>query len=485
MNSSNVDPRNSIHRSPVWPVLLLVAVVLVCFALSPALHAVTPAPDGAYPGGNTAEGQNALQSLTSGTNNTALGFQALYHNTTGSNNAATGFRALYSDITGVNNTATGSQALSSNTTGNQNTANGYVALSSNTSGGSNTATGSGALRSNTSANHNTATGYIALYRNTTGGYNTATGDRALYSNTTGAQNTANGYQALNNNTTGIGNAANGYQSLYSNTTGNYNTANGYQALQVNLAGGNNTAIGFGALGTILGSNNTGIGAATLLFTSMGSGNIAVGYFSGNGLDAGDNNIYIGSASGGSSESNTIHIGENHTVTYIAGIYGATASGGAAVYVNSAGQLGTSTSSRRFKDQIKPMEKASEALFGLNPVTFRYKNEIDPGGIPQFGLVAEEVEKVNPDLVVRDPDGKPYTVRYEAVNAMLLNEFLKEHRTVQELKSTVAKQEAIIAQQQKGMESVIARLKEQDSKIQKVNDQLQLSKAAPQVVLNNQ
>jgi Chaperone of endosialidase len=241
----------------------------------------------------------------------------------------------------------------------------------------------------------------------------------------------------------------------------------------------------------LGSNNTGIGAATLLFTSMGSGNIAVGYFSGNGLDAGDNNIYIGSASGGNSESNSIHIGENHTATYIAGIYGATASGGTAVYVNSAGQLGTATSSRRFKDQIKPMEKASEALFGLNPVTFRYKKGIDPKGIPQFGLVAEEVEKVNPDLVVRDAGGKVYTVRYEAVNAMLLNEFLKEHRKVEEqeatitqVKSTAAKQEAAIAEQQQEIKALTASVKQQAAQIQKVSDQLEVSKATPKIVVSN-
>jgi uncharacterized coiled-coil protein SlyX len=154
-------------------------------------------------------------------------------------------------------------------------------------------------------------------------------------------------------------------------------------------------------------------------------------------------------------------------------------------VNASGQLGTVGSAARFKQNIKPMDKASEAILALKPVTFRYKREFDPDGIPQFGLVAEDVEKVNPDLVARDAQGKPYTLRYEAVNAMLLNEFLKEHRTVQELKSTVAKQEAtaatqeaIIARQQKQIEALTAGL-------QKVSARLEVSKPAPQTVLNNQ
>ncbi len=193
--------------------------------------------------------------------------------------------------------------------------------------------------------------------------------------------------------------------------------------------------------------------------------------------------------------------------YIGNIFGVTSDGATAVYVNSLGKLGTVVSSRRFKDEIKPMDKASEAILALQPVTFRYKQEIDPQGIPQFGLVAEDVEKVNPDLVVRDAEGKVNAVRYEAVNAMLLNEFLKEHRAVQELKSTVAKQEATIAkqqndfqiaisqqqkdfrataaQQQGQIKAVTATLKEQAAQIQKVSEQLEASKPAPQMVLNNQ
>jgi hypothetical protein len=168
-------------------------------------------------------------------------------------------------------------------------------------------------------------------------------------------------------------------------------------------------------------------------------------------------------------------------TFIAGISGKTASGGVAVYVNANGKLGTTVSSARFKEQIKPMDKASEAIHALKPVTFRYKEELDPEGIPQFGLVAEEVEKVNPDLVARDDKGEIYTVRYEAVNAMLLNEFLKEHRTVQEQKATIAqlKQdfESKLAEQQKQIDSLTTGL-------QKVSAELEVSRPAPQVAAEN-
>jgi hypothetical protein len=410
--------RNSISRALLRRGFVLVAVAVACIGLWPAPKAfgVTPAPDGGYPGGNTAEGQNALQSLTSGTNNTALGFQALYHDTTGSNNAATGFRALYINTAGVNNTATGSQALLNNTTGNQNTANGYVALSSNTSGGSNTANGYQALNSNT-VDANTATGFGALYRSTTGPDNTATGYLALNGNDTGFENTANGAFALEMNTAGYGNTANGFGALSGNTTGAYNIAIGY---------------------------NAG-------FFVTGNGNICIG-------------------------SDAYGVGGEDATTRIGNIYASVASG-RAVYVNSDNKLGTLASSRRFKDQIKPMDKASETVLALRPVTFRYKKEIEPNGAVQFGLIAEEVEKVNPDLVVRDAQGEPYSVRYEAVNAMLLNEFLKEYRTVQELKSTAAKQEATIAKQQKQTEALTTGL-------QKVSDQLELSKSAPQMAGNN-
>ena len=438
---------NSMNRSRLRRGLFLIPLVLAAFALSPTAQAqLSPPPDGGYAGNNTAEGTDALFSLTTGTENTALGFNALYSNTTGGEN-----------------TATGSTALISNTTGIRNTANGFAALQSNTTGERNTATGRAALANNTTGSFNTADGQNAMFFNTTGTRNTGTGSFALIFNTTGNHNTADGYGALNFNTIGSFNTANGYFAVYQNTTGNNNTGSGYNALL----------------------NNT-----------TGSQNIAVGNFAGSNLTTGDNNIDIGNL-GVADEANTIRIGAQgtQTKTFVAGINRAGVMG-VAVKINAAGQLGTAPSSTRFKTDIKPMDKASEAIFALNPVTFRYKKDLDPDGTPQFGLLAEEVEKVNPDLVFPDAEGKVYTVRYEAVNAMLLNEFLKQHRTVQELKSTVAKQEATIAQQHKDSQSTAARLqreigvltaslKEQASQIQKVSAQVDLRKAAPQTVLNDQ
>ena len=227
-----------------------------------------------------------------------------------------------------------------------------------------------------------------------------------------------------------------------------------------------------------------------LLLNTGSNNIGLGYNAGQNLTTGSNNIDLGNA-GVAGESNRIRIGTKGTqqATFIAGISGKTVAGGVGVIIDTSGHLGTVVSSERFKDEIKPMDKASEAILALQPMTFRYKHELDPEGIPQFGLVAEQVEKVNPDLVARDEQGKPYTVRYEAVNAMLLNEFLKEHRTVQELKSAVAKQEEIIAQQQKDFQETAAQQQKQiealTAGLQKVSAQVEMSKPASQMVLNNQ
>jgi hypothetical protein len=327
----------------------------------------------------------------------------------------------------------------------------------------NTAEGEDALFNldTTQSSNNTAIGFNALWSDTIGVANTATGVFALYANTIGGENTATGAFALYANTTGVGNTANGDDSLRSNTTGSDNTASGTLALTSNTSGNRNTAVGYRAL----------IGNRT------GRGNTAVGAFAG-ATTKGDNNIDIGNR-GIPDDSGIIRIGTTgtQTATYVAGISGVTVADGVMVVVDSNGQLGTLTSSARYKEAIQPMYKASEAIFALRPVTFRYKHELDPEGIPQFGLVAEQVEKVNPDLVARDAEDKPYTVRYEAVNAMLLNEFLKEHRTVQELKSTAAKQEATIAKQQKQIEALTTGL-------QKVSDQLELSKTAPQTVVNN-
>ena len=426
------------NRSPVR-CFVLIPLVFACFAGLPQARAVDPPPDGGYPNGNTAEGEDALFSLTTGLNNTAIGFHAIYSNTTGNDNTATGAGALFSNktahgVSGSQNTANGSGALYSNRTGDDNTAVGFQALYGNTIACCNTAIGSGALESN-AGSFNTAIGLVALNDNT-GNENTAIGDEALFRNKDGANNTATGSFALS-----------------SNTHGNFNTATGLAAL------GHNTT---------------------------GSSNIALGSQAGNNLETGSFNIYIGNIGGGPGESNTIRLGDtNQTATFIAGISGATVPLGVGVIVGTGGKLGTVVSSARFKDEIKPMAKASEAIHSLQPVIFRYKEQLDPDGIPQFGLVAEEVEKVVPDLVARDEQGKPYSVRYEAVNAMLLNEFLKEHRTVQQLKSiaarqeaNAAKQEATIARQQKQIDALIAGL-------QKVSAELELSKSAPKTALNNQ
>jgi hypothetical protein len=267
--------------------------------------------------------------------------------------------------------------------------------------------------------------------NTTGAGNTGNGSQALYYNTVGNENTADGNTALGSNTTGNQNTATGAAALYYNTTGFQNTAHGGQALYYNT-GNFNTACGFEAL----------------YLNTTGSYNIALGYYSGANLTTGGYNIDIGN-SGVAGESGTIRIGTsgNQTATFVAGITGTPVSG-VAVVVDANGQLGITASSERFKDEIKPMDKTSEAIFDLKPVRFQYKHEVDPKQAPQFGLIAEQVEKVDPDLVARDAAGEVYTVRYEAVNAMLLNEFLKEHRRVEELESAVKQLQSTVAEQQK-------------------------------------
>jgi len=437
--------------------LALGFLALAAFALPQRTQAVSPAPDGGYTGGNTAEGANALLSLTTGTYNTAIGIYSLLSLTDGSFCTGVGAGALLGN-TASENTATGAGALLSNTTGGGNTASGAFALFSNTIGQNNTANGTSALQSNTEGSDNTAIGRQALFSNTTGGSNTAIGDSALFNNTTGGVNTAVGLQALENNTTGDRNTATGLSALSGNATGNDNTATGHEALHFNLSSGN-TAMGSGAL-----SENT-----------TGSNNTAIGFNAGDNL-TGDNNIDIGSGvQGVAGESNTIRIGNTDiTDTFIRGISGATASGGAAVFVNGNGKLGTMTSSARFKNEIKPMGTASEVILALRPVSFRYKKEIDPQSIPQFGLVAEDVEKVSPDLVIRDREGKPQTVRYEQINAMLLNEFLKEHKKVAALECNF---QAAVEKQQKEIQVLISRLERQAAQIQNVSDKIETNKFA--------
>jgi hypothetical protein len=321
---------------------LLSPLVFVCLGISHMAQAVVPPPDGGYPNFNTAEGQNALFSLSTGVANTAVG---------------------------------------------------AFSLRNNTNGALNTAVGAGTLLANTADN------------------NTAIGGGALLSNTTGVANTASGALALFNNTTGTANTAVGIEALYFNTAGSANTAIGDLA---------------------------GFHQAT-----------------------GSNNVYIGADMAGvAGESNAC---------YIKSIFGQTSANGIPVLINSDNKLGTTTSSKHFKKDIRAMAKASEALFTLKPVTFHYKKEIDPAGTSQFGLVAEDVEKVNPDLVVRDKQGNPYSVRYDQVNAMLLNEFLKEHKNVQKQGSTIAELKKEIA-------SLTATVKEQAAQIQSVSAQIETSKA---------
>lgn len=291
---------------------------------------------------------------------------------------------------------------------------------------------------------NTATGNGALTNLTTGGENSAIGFNALHNNTIGSANTAIGAEALRSNTViGIGsgsyNTATGAAALLNNTVGTFNTADGRGALVFNTTGNRNTACGDDALG-----RNT-----------TGSNNVGIGHWAGVGLTTGGGNVCIGAdVDGVAGESNT---------TRIRNVFHSLASA-RAVYVDSDNKIGTVMSSQRFKDEIKPMEKASETILALKPVTFRYKKEIDVNGTKQFGLVAEQVEKVNPELVTRDENGDPETVRYDAVNAMLLNEFLKEHRKVEQMEKQI---EALTAG------------------FQRVSAQLELTKAAPQTVLNKQ
>jgi len=415
---------------------LFYIVIVLCLGCFPFAQAVVPPPDGGYPGFTTAEGTNALKNLTTGAANTGVGWYSLFTNTAASYNTAVGAGALV-----LNN-------------GDSNTALGTASLFLNTEGELNTAVGTGALVSNDTGSFNTAVGYFALQSNTTGDQNTAIGIRAL-ANGTGNSNFAN-------------------------------TATGTSALERNTSGQGNTATGTGALfNNIDGDSNTAVGRAALNQNTSGSSNIAIGNGAGQDLTTGDRNIDIGNT-GVAGESHTIRIGTEtvQQATYIAGIGGIPVTG-VAVIVSNTGQLGVAASSQRFKDEIKAMDTASEAILGLKPVTFRYKKEIDPAAISQFGLVAEDVEKVNPDLVVHDKKGKPYSVRYDQVNAMLLNEFLKEHRRNEEQVNQIEQQTATIRHLKKEIETIIAHSKEQDLQIQRVSDQVQINRSAARIAAADQ
>src|SRR6266496_2706369 len=510
--------------------LSLIALVFGSFALAQGGYAVSPAPDGGYANGTTAEGTNALFGLTTGVWNTALGFEALNHDTAGKDNTATGLRslfsnnsgnyntangvyALYANINGWYNSAVGAFALANNISGNHNTANGYGALYNNTtingdSGSGNTATGFGALYKNAIGSSNTATGNQALNRNTTGHDNTATGadalfhntegysnsafgSGALYLNTTGVNNTATGAWALLNNT-GSDNTANGYAALNINGDGIQNTATGAQALLNNSSGIFNTAVGYQALGdNATGGTNTAVGVDALIDNISGGANTALGYGAGANVTTGSFNVYIGT--------NVAGVADEVGHTYISNINSTIqppVNGSEYVTVRlSDGLLGHTSSSLRYKEDIKPMDSASEVLYRLKPVTYRYKKNIDPSQNLDYGLVAEDVAKVDPKLTIRDGNGQIESVRYTAIYNMLLNEFLKEHKKVAEqqtsitrLKSAVAKQEALIVEQQKNFQSKLAEEEKQiealASGLQKVSARIEVSKPAGRVVLNN-
>src|SRR6267378_651973 len=460
----------------------LLAVALVCFAFLPQMQAAPvpnplgtplpgyPSPDGCYAAFTTAEGCNALALLGAGVGNTGLGWYSLFLVGSGNFNTGTGAGAL---------------AL---TTASGNTATGAGAMLLNTSGRRNTAAGEDTLLYNDTGLYNGAFGAFALFNNTNGFSNNAMGDSALLSNVHGAQNTALGDLALANNdftADGLGNfnTAVGAETLLNNTNGDSNNAVGAYALSGNTIGIFNQAMGVLALSSnLVGSANIAIGDSTLVNLGTGgpsSFNTVIGDAAGGALTSGSDNIYIGATSGGPAvESGAIRIGDPLFVSgcWIAGIFG-NLTPGVPVYINALGKLSTTPSSQRYKEDIKRMDKASEALFALNPVTFRYKKEFDATGTPQFGLVAEEVAKVNPDLVYRDNEGKIYSVRYEAVNAMLLNEFIKEHRTVEKQQATMASQEAQI-------KWLTETVKQQATQIQKVSAQVEMIRPTPQVVENH-
>jgi len=395
--------------------LKTILVVSGSLALAFIAQAVSPAPDGGYPGGNTAEGQNALFGLTAGMYNTAIGFFA-----------------LGSDTTANFNTALGAGALITNTADN------------------NSAIGAGALFSNIGGDRNDACGAFALFSNTTGGANNAMGYKALFENQSGSQNNAHGDFAL-----------------FSNVQGQFNTAIGGNALVGNMSGNNNTAIGFNALQhNSIGSNNIALGAGAGSNIIIASDTICIGAA---GVDVTDG-CYIG------------HVFEEPLDP-----------DNLAMAIDVNGKVGTLPSSRRFKHDIKPMDKTSEAILALKPVTFHYKN--DDNCRERFGLIAEEVAEINPELVALDKDGKPFSVRYDQVNAMLLNEFLKEHRKVESQERQINDQDAriielmsTVAQDEKSFQSRLAeeekRIETLASNLQRVTSQIEMGNATPNVVVTN-
>ncbi len=323
-------------------------------------------------------------------------------------------------------------------TGGNNTAYGYSALHSNPTGGFNSAFGDAALYFDTTGQGNSAFGSNALSSNQTASYNSAFGDLALVSNQTGDSNAAFGRAALSNNNSSF-NSAFGNNALVQNQTGGNNAAFGSGALAFNTAGGSNLAFGTSAL-----------------YNTQGDNNIGIGTNAGFDLIGGSNNIYIGSNAGSGSEGNAIRIGQAQTAAFIAGINGTHLGTGVFVQVDPSGQLGTVSSSRRFKRDIRDMGGSSGGLFQLRPVSFRYTQNIDPTSLEQYGLIAEEVAEVYPDLVVYDRDGQPETVRYHFLVPMLLNEVQKQQKTIEDLRSRLEDQSREIEALKKAVASLTTR-----------------------------
>lgn len=401
---------------------------------------------------NIAIGETAMLHNTTGYSNTATGYAALFSNQTGYNNTASGFDALSYSFSSYNNSAFGAYALFSEfdgLAGHDNTASGVNSLSFDSLGSYNTAAGSAALIYNTDGNYNTAFGAGALSgvsiesdsQGATGSNNTGTGAFALYSYSTGGNNTATGYEALYADTTGNHNTAIGANALYSNTTANFNTADGYATLFSNTTGVQNTASGTQALySNTSGNYNVASGLDALYGNTTGAANTALGFKAGYNLTTGNNNVDIANQ-GAAGDASTIKIGTQGTqqTAYIAGIYNVPLSG-STVVVTSTGQLGVSSvSSERFKTAIVPMGADTVKLAQLRPVSFRLKN--DSTGTRQFGLIAEEVAKVYPELVIRNEKGRIDGVRYDELAPMLLNEVQKRNAAqdaqIRDLKQQVA------------------------------------------------
>jgi len=426
---------------------------------------------------NTSTGAGALYD-TNGSYNTAIGAQALNSNTFGTDSTAVGAAALQYNISAGFNTAIGTYALALNS-GSDNTATGYATIANNS------------VSSDNSGSNNTANGYEAMIYDSSGSSNTAVGAQALYNCTTDGENVAVGYQALFKDSTEAGpgspneNVAVGYQALYNNTTGASNTANGWQALYSNITGVANIASGYTALyTTTTGTGNIASGYAAMYNNQTGSYNIAIGVDAGYNLTTGKKNIDIGDDGADvAGEANTIRIGAPgaQQVTYIAGIRGAqTISNDAIdVMIDSNGNLGTVNSSRRFKEDITDMGDASARILRLRPVTFRYKKPYDNGGKPiQYGLIAEEVAQVFPELTVFDAKGQPETVKYHLLATLLLNEFIKAHdrleaqgQTIAAQEKRFAAQEETIAGQQKQIQALTASLAKVTQQIDTVAQRL--------------